>query len=200
MIWNPRWWCVMLIVSLCIGCVGQGAPIAYYTMQPGTDFVGHSVDGRSPNLIIGLGPVTLPKYLDRDALVTRVSPNRLSVNEGHRWAGSLPSEILHVLAENIEGSGQAKEVVLYPWPTRIEPDLRFLLEIQSFEGKLGGSVVLRAVWSMAPSSSDQPALRRVTSIEEQTGGDGVEAMVAAMGRALAQLSREMSASISKANP
>lgn len=200
MIRNHRWWCVLWIVFLGWGCAGTGAPISYYTLQTSPDLIGQGPEERAPNLIVGLGPVTLPKYLDRDAVVTRVSPNRLSVSEDHRWAGSLHAEVLNVLAVNLESLGKTKEVVLFPWSTKIEPDLKFRVEIQSFEGSLGGVVTLRAIWSLMPSSSDQPAVRRVAVIEEQTQGDDVEAMAAAMGRALAKLSREMSAAISKASP
>lgn len=191
---------VPLLLILCWGCAGSGATTAYYTLQPGSSHMAETEARRAGNLVIGIGPVTLPEYLDRDNIVTRVSPNRLRVNDGHRWAGSLQSEISRVLAAHLEAGSRVKEVVIFPWHTRIEPDLRYRLEIHSFEGQPGEKVTLRTAWSLAPASSDQPAVRRVSLIQEEIRGGGIEEMVAAMGRALEELGREMSGAVSKAIP
>ena len=183
MMWRKRCWPLWLIALLCWGCVGAGAPVAYYTLQqaPGEDIRGKAP--QSANLIIGMGPVEVPRHLDRDAIVTRISSNRLKVNGRHRWAGSLQTDIVRVLAAHFEGLAEVKEVAAFPWSTKIEPDLRFRVEILAFEGRPGQEVTLKAAWSMAPGSSDQPAVRRVSLIREKISGASIEAMVAAMGSA-----------------
>jgi uncharacterized protein len=52
-------------------------------------------------LAIGVGPVTLPKYLDRPQIVTFTSPYALNVAEFDRWAEPLESTFVRVLAENL---------------------------------------------------------------------------------------------------
>ncbi len=190
--------CLWLIAVLCCGCFGSIPSTAYYTLQP--EPVVAAKNSQTANLTIGIGPVTLPRHLDRAAIVTRISPNRLRVNENQRWAGSLHSDILRVLSAHMENLPQVKEVVVFPWATSIEPDLRFRVEILAFEGRPGQAVTLQAAWTMAPGSSDQPAVRRASLIEEKTQGDSMEEMVAAMGRALNQLGREMGEAIAKARP
>jgi uncharacterized protein len=200
MICKPRRWWLWSIAVLCMGCFGSVPSSAYYTLQPAPEAVVPGTPPQAANLIIGIGPLTLPRHLDRAAIVTRTSPNRLKVNERHRWAGSLHTDILRVLSGHMENLAQVKEVVVFPWATRIEPDLRFRVEIQAFEGRPGKEVILKAAWSMAPGSSDQSAVRRVSLIQEKTRGDSIEEMVAAMGRALDQLGREMEEAIAKARP
>jgi len=200
MMWRQHRWLLCLIAMLCWACAGSGAPTAYYTLQeaPPTDVRGK--DPQIANLIIGLGPVTLPRHLERDAIVTRLSPNQLKVNGRHRWAGSLHTDVVRVLAAHLEDLPQVKDVDVFPWPTRVEPDLRFRMEILAFEGRPGNQVTLKAAWSMAPSSSDQPAVRRTSLIREEIQGTSIESMVAAMGSALTELSNEMANAIRKAYP
>jgi uncharacterized lipoprotein YmbA len=142
--------------------------------------------------------VVLPQYLDRSVIVTRVSPNRLTLNDGHRWAGSLHSEIMRVLVDNLGSRLHAKEVVLFPWNALIEPDSRFRVEIRSFEGRPGESVTLKAAWSLTFANSDQPVVRRVSVVQEKVNGYDFEDLAAAMGRALAGLSDEMAGAVPKA--
>jgi uncharacterized lipoprotein YmbA len=200
MMCKPHRWCLWLIAVLCCGCFGSIPSTAYYTLQAAPEPVAAAKNPQTANLTIGIGPVTLPRHLDRDAIVTRISPNRLRVNENSRWAGSLHSDILRVLSAHMENLPQVKEVVVFPWATSIEPDLRFRVEILAFEGRPGQTVTLQAAWTMAPGSSDQPAVRRVALIEEKTQGDSMEEMVAAMARALNQLGRQMGEAITKARP
>ena len=44
-------------------------------------------------LAIGIGPVTLPFYLDRPQIVRRTSPNRLEIAEFDRWAEPLSNTV-----------------------------------------------------------------------------------------------------------
>jgi len=53
------------------------------------------------NAAVGIGPIKLADYLDQSKLVTRTGDNRMIVAEYDQWAGSLKSNLTHVLAENI---------------------------------------------------------------------------------------------------
>jgi uncharacterized lipoprotein YmbA len=193
-------WITLLMDALCVGCYSGGANYLYYTLPSVQDPTIQAEDEKTGRLVIGLGPVALPRYLDRVAIVTRVTGTRLAVNDGHRWAGSLHSDIVRVLAANLERHRQVKEVVVFPWTTRIEPDLRFRVEIKAFEGGPGDNVTLKAAWSLTPAQPNQVAVRRISSIQEKTNGNGIEGLVTAMGSALSGLSREMSGAFDKAAP
>ncbi len=198
--WRQRRWLFWLIVLLCCACTASGGPTAYYTLQAAPEGDVRGKDPQTANLVIGLGPVKMPRHLDRDAIVTRITPNQLKVNERHRWAGSLHTDIVRVLAANLEDLAQVREVVVFPWPTHVEPDLRFRMEILAFEGRPGKDVTLKAAWSLAQGASNQPAVRRSTLIRREIQRASIEPMVAAMGSALTELSNEMADAIGKAYP
>ena len=46
---------------------------------------------------VGVGPIRLPSYLDRDQMVTRVTQNRFAVAENDRWAEPLEDNFALVL-------------------------------------------------------------------------------------------------------
>lgn len=186
-----------LLVILCMGCASGGAPPVYYGLQAEPTTNAPTVDRP---LTIGVGPVQLPDYLDRSAIVTRLSPNRLQINQGHRWAGSLQSEILRVLAANLRAATAARQVAVFPWRTDFEPDLRFRISIEVFEGQPAQQVHLKATWTMTGGPSGVTDVLQNSDVFETIHGRGIEAITQAMGRALAVMSREMAAAVVSTDP
>ncbi len=197
---KPFWWIILLTLFVGAGCFSAGKPLAYYTLNPLKQRDEPPAPGIAGQWVIGVGPLELPEYLDRLDLVTRISPNRIMVNANHRWAAPLRSEVLRVLVHDLALQTRARQVLSYPWDSRFEPDLRISLQIQAFEGIRGGKVRLRAAWSLTPAQADQPALQRVSDIEQSTAGGSFEDLVAAMGKVLGRLSMEIAAGVAKAGP
>ncbi len=191
---------VPAVLACCCGCFGKAVTSSYYTLNPVAQKIDSIGTRAAAQLVIGLGPLTLPDYLDRPVIVTRIGPNRVAINEGHRWAGTLQSEILRVMALNLETLTGARQVVVFPWGVEIEPDLRFRIDIQTFEGRRGGKVRLKAAWSLSPNQWDQPAVQRVSLIERDVRGDNFDSVAAAMGETLAAFCREMADAVTKAVP
>lgn len=182
---------VMSLIAAAIlvaGCAGGGTPVVYYTLQSST--LAPAMEA-SKTVEIGVGPVMLPDYLDRKALVTRISPNQLNIHQGHHWAGSLRDEILRVVSANLKSACPGVTVLSHPWSGSDPPALRFRLSILSFEGQPGDEVDLTVAWYAECKSTDQAPLRRETHVRHSVTGDDLEAYAAAMGQALADLAREM---------
>ena len=65
--------------------------------------------------IIGLGPVTLPRYLDQDQMVTRVKSQEVHLAEYHRWAEPLDDNVERVLNDDLTTLLPNYEVHKHPW-------------------------------------------------------------------------------------
>jgi uncharacterized lipoprotein YmbA len=189
-----------MIVFFCLGCYGGGAQYAFYKLPSVTEAATPGETKETGRWIVGLGPLEIPDYLNRAAIVTRVSDTRLAVNDGHRWAGSLQDDILRVLASHLDQHHKVKEVVVFPWPPKMEPDVQFKVEIKAFEGGLGQQVTLKAVWSATTFKPNQPAVRRVCLVHEKISGNGIEDLVAAMGSALSGLGQDMADAVDRKAP
>lgn len=200
-----RFKCICLLsvawtLMVCLGCFNQVPSTAYYTLNPMVEKNGAGPVANLGQRVIGVGPLTLPDYLDRPSIVTRISPNQVAVNEGYRWAGTLQSEILRVITANLETLTNAKQVVAFPWGIAFEPDIRIRINIQAFEGNRDGKAQLKAAWTLTPGQGKQPAIQRVSQIETKVLGENFDNLAQAMGKLLADLSRQMAEAISKDLP
>jgi hypothetical protein len=142
-------------------------------------------------LSVGVGPVEIPEILDRPQIVTRSGPNKLQVDEFHRWAGRLDENFARVLAENISLLLGTDQVVVYPWQADFKPRYRIALEVRYFEGQWGEDVLLEVFWTLASRESQETLTARKSVIKEPLSATTFEELVAAQSRAIAQLSREI---------
>jgi uncharacterized protein len=146
------------------------------------------------DLTLGVGPVTVPPYLDRPQLVTRTSRAKLVLADLDQWAGPLADTIARVLAENLALLIPTERVVLYPWSRTLDPDYQVTVDVLQFDRGPGGEVVLAARWSILDRDGKERVLR-TARLSQTAGGTDYEAAVTAMGRTLEALARDMAATL-----
>ena len=189
---------VLFMAVLMAGCGSSPTPVEFYTLNSlnGIPQQANPADA-AQNIAIGIGPVKIPKILDRPQIVTRTGPNTIKVDEFHRWAGPLGTEIAQVLAENISLLLATDQVAVYPWDVDFKPDYRIALDIRYFEGQLGENVFLDVVWRVSGRESQKILATIASVINEPLSVPDYETLVAAKSQALAQLSREIAQEIRK---
>ena len=91
---------LVLIAMPCLilsGCIHkERKPISFYRLTAYIDINAKKpVLGleRSKNVMIGLGPIHIPEYLDRPQMVIAVTDHQYRLSEDHRWAESLDQNI-----------------------------------------------------------------------------------------------------------
>lgn len=186
----------LFIVILVAGCGGKSIPVEFYTLNSLRDTMqtANPADA-AQNIAIGIGPVEIPKILDRPQIVTRTGLNTLKVDEFHRWAGPLQERIARVMAENISLLLATDEVFVYPWESGFKPLYRIALDIRYFEGQLGKNVVLEVVWQVFEGDNQKIQVVKTSVIKETLSAADYEALVAAESQTIAQLSREIAQEI-----
>jgi uncharacterized lipoprotein YmbA len=174
-----------------LGCTSS-PPTRFYTLsslqEGGKDL---KESGSGQDLVIGVGPIQFPEYLDRQEIVTRSSSNKITLSDFDLWAGSLAEDFNRVLVENLSVLLSTESVILYP---RLRPGLaryQILVHVLRFDGSPGGDVSLIARWAILEGKERKVASMRKSTIIEPSGGKDYEAMVAANSRALEKLSREI---------
>jgi uncharacterized lipoprotein YmbA len=146
--------------------------------------------------VIGVGPITLPKYLDRPQLVTRTGGNQLALAEFDRWAEPLQDNVSRVLAENLARLIPTDQVLRHAWPRGTTLDYQVTLEVLYFDGWLGGESRLLARWSIL-DDAEAPLMSQRAFLHTPSGGSEAEALVAAMSRLLEWLSRDLAYAIQR---
>ena len=143
------------------------------------------------DLAFAVGPVDLPRYLDRPQIVTRSGDSRLVLEEFHRWGGSLDEEITRVLAGRIGSRLQTRRVYSYPSRLAADLDYRVALELRTFDGVLGGELRLNVAWSLIADRNGEVVTTRQSDYRVVAADAGYEAYVAAMSELLAELGDDL---------
>jgi uncharacterized lipoprotein YmbA len=152
------------------------------------------------DLRLGIGRILLPEFLNRPQIVTRPSANKVRMADFSQWAEPLEKGIPRVLSENLARLTGSDRVSLYPWPTQIEVDLMVEIAIIRFEGDADGEVSLVARWRLVRANGSEASPLQGSSYAESAADRSIEALVAAMSRTLASLSRDIASAIATASP
>jgi uncharacterized lipoprotein YmbA len=188
---------VLLSMLLVSGCATTSRPADFYTLSPAAvASAPESVSATCRDVVIGIGPVVWPRYLDRPQIVTRLSPNRVSFDEFHRWAGSLDEEFQRILIDNLSMQLQTDYVIAYPGKLGYKPRYRVQIQINQFDGRLGEAVALKATWSIVNQPGEKDPVLHESSIRQPTVGESYEDMVASASEAVAELGRQIAAGLS----
>jgi uncharacterized lipoprotein YmbA len=182
-----------LVAAVLVGCGSSPEP-RFYTLSAGGIPASDRNEKAVAEYSVAVGPVTLPETVDRPQLVVRVGANQVALLDQHRWAEPLRSGIPRVIAENLSHLLGSQRVVTFSQNAIRDAEYRVLLDIQRFDSMVGQTVIIDALWTVRRASGGEPTTGR-SVVREPVSGDGYDALVAAHGRALATLSRDVAESI-----
>jgi uncharacterized protein len=185
-----------MAIFILTGCRSATSPIEFYALTP---LIGapeaDKAAGLGDGVAVGVGPLQMPKIIDRPQIVSRTGLNRINVDEFHRWAGSIYEDFLTVLAQNLSSLLQSNLVAAYPWEEYFDPDYRVYMEVNQFDGRLGEYALLNVTWTITGRQPGDLLRVRNSVIKEAVQSADYEDFVAAESRILATLSREMAREI-----
>ena len=179
-----------------VGC-SNTPPTRFYVLSAIDD---QAAVAPGKGIAIGIGPVTLPQYLNRPQIVTRIASNQMAFAEFDQWGGDLNDNVTRVLAANLSSLLKTDRVSLYPWKDEAPIEEQVTIDVVNFEQDVDGSSLLTAYWSIVdPRKSEVKLMRRSTYRDaggttlSATGSAGAsqkessrfyDAIVAAMSRNL----------------
>jgi hypothetical protein len=143
---------------------------------------------------VAVGPVSVPAAVDRPQIVVRIAPNRVAIDEFHRWVSPLPDAIARVVAENLAAMLGTPHVTEFSRPTAAGARYRVLIDVLRFESAPGDAATLDAVWTVR-SAKDGATHSGRTTVSETVSGREYSALAAAHSRALGRLSAELAGAI-----
>jgi uncharacterized lipoprotein YmbA len=176
-----------------VGCAHTPTP--HYYVLAGAK--GAGTDNVSDGPAIGLGPITLPDYLDRPQIVTRANDSRLVLSNEHRWAEPLAASLGRALLAELEHAAPGHNIALHPWRASLAITRQVRVDITRFDRDAGGSFHLGAHWSVSTPGSDQATPTRRSDIEVPVNGkdDDYDALLSAANAAVAQLASSIASQL-----
>ena len=180
-----------LFAVLAAGCLGSSPDPHFYTLSAASGAASGEPLASRPELGLVVGPLDFPRYLDRPEIVTRDGSHRLVLADAHRWGGSLRSDILRVVADDLGRLLGTSRVAIYPSEPRFPAAFRVLLDLREFEGVPSQSVVLRVRWTIAGSADGRALAVEESRIEQPVVSASINDLVAAESAALGTLNRQI---------
>lgn len=171
-------------------------PTDFYVLTSLADADPHAVEASTRSesgLLLGVGPVELPSYLDQPAIVTRASANTLTMADFDHWAEPLSDGFTRVLAENLAQLSPAARIAIFPWKRVDSIDVQVIVRVVRFE-VAAGEARLAAEWRLVSGEEGEVFSRR-SSFTETLPDESFAGKVSAMSGAVIQLSQEIAAAI-----
>ena len=187
-----------LLLTALAGCA-PGQPTRYYTLSTVAEPAAAPRPGQ--RLVIGLGPLTLPPYLDRPDIVTRAGANQMRLGDFSQWAEPLEPLLTRIMAEDLYALLGAEDVI--PIPQRGDLPLDRVVEVHltRFDANEAGEVQLDARWRVYQGDGDTLLASGRSQVAEQGAAvPDYDAIVAAMSRAVGRLSAEIAAAVAAEPP
>ncbi|MCX5817289.1 MAG: PqiC family protein [Proteobacteria bacterium] len=187
---------IIIMISLLLGCSSTSPPPKFYTLSslvsPKT---AEFFPSRSDTLVIGIGPVEIPDYLDKPQIVTRTATNELLISEFNLWGGSLKMDVTRVLIENISSFLGSEPVTIVTWRAHVSGSYRIPIYLFRLDATPDGTILLRAKWGIVAKDGITVESIRESSITKPVKGKEYNDTVNAMSDVLADLSKEIASAI-----
>jgi len=149
--------CFAFGLSGCISIPNSPTP-RFYALTPigenkvGADLVSARIPGaigdRLKGMIIGIGPVKIPEYLDRPQIVTQDKEKMLHLAQFDRWGESLDLGLARLIRENLTAILPGTKLTLYPWNPLITVKYQVLVEVIQLDSQLDRDMFFVVQWTV----------------------------------------------------
>jgi uncharacterized lipoprotein YmbA len=165
----------------------------FYLLTPTADTAAPatgSTQSTNGNFTIGLGPINLPKYLDRPEIVTRAAANRLELSKEDRWGESIQNGFTRAMERDLAAQAGAA-IVVFPWYSTVHIDMQVQIDIYRFETDAQGTATLSGKWTILDSTGKNILYTVESNLTQPSKpGDHTEA-AAALSRTIGDLSAQV---------
>ena len=181
-----------LVLIVLAGC-GTSQPANFYTLDDaGFEFLS---DGETA-VVLGIGPIRVPEYLERSQIVTRGPGAELLVDEFNRWAEPIGRAHHRIISQNVDSLLDGVVVVGFPYGPVMTYDAKLVGRIGRFDMDTSGTTRLAVFWAIATVDGDVLVEPRRSEYTE-TGGEPTDpnSIASAMSNCLTQFSRDIAAAV-----
>jgi len=147
------------LAVLMAGC-GSSPPNHFYRLTAAGASIGTE---QQPSL--GIGPIEIPEFLNRNAIVYSGGGNRLEVIGNERWAEPLGEGVQRVLGLNLAGLLDSENLSYFPWDARREPEYDIRVSVLDLDAE-DGRATLVADWLLYRPGDGATIAKRISSFSK----------------------------------
>lgn len=185
-----KWFISLSTGTLLSACLST-PPTQFYVLEPLSQ-PPSSLTTAEKKRQIGIGPVSIPKLLERKQIVTRLPDNSVTIAEFHQWASPLKDNIAQVLTHNLATLQTGDLIRVYPWSAYGTVDYRIIIDIIRFDARPKQSANIEASWSIMNEKKHTLLNNGRTKIERPLNDSSYPSTVKALNQILSEFSQELS--------
>ncbi len=183
--------CLILLLS---GCIGATPPSKFYLLETISES-GDKAPAVAQKTLVALGPVRIPRYVDRPQIVSASARNAYQLSELNRWAEALDDNISRVLAQNLSLLAPVETVLVNSSNRAKLAPIRVSVNVLEFHVNPEGQAGLTAQWQIL--QGENIVQNRQASYRSPASTTDYAVMVAALNDCLDRMSTDLAASLVK---
>lgn len=188
---------VLLAVAGCSLLAPRPDPSRFYLL---TSVAAEDPPRSGKAIVLGVGPIQLPEYLDRPEVVIRTGPNEIKLSPTDRWAEPVKSGFRRVFADNLGRLLKTERILPFPWYANARVDYQVHASVQRFDADTSGTATLVVRWGIKTGRGEELLSIRETRYESAGTGPDPAADAGALSETLAAFSRDVAAAVARAEP
>jgi uncharacterized lipoprotein YmbA len=176
-------------LSILAACSSPQEQVRYYMLSA----TAHQAQAQLGSaVVLGVGPVSVPRHLDRPEITQRTSAHRLSLRPLDHWAEPLSDTIPRVMSQNLEIALGLTRVESFPYTRSAGVTHQLTMELLAFDQAADGEVHMDVRWRLLNAEDDTLLAGRTTRLRVTPTNNSVDAIVEALSASLTALSDEVS--------
>jgi len=190
---------LFLLLSLA-GCISvSSSPSSRFYALESAKEPGAALAGANSlsNVVIGIGPVTLPEYLNRPQIVTKNKNNTVEFAQFDRWTDTLDQEIIRVMAKNFSLFLPQANTQIYPWNSIIPVKYQVIMEVIQLDCKLDGDADMLVQWSVIGAQEKKMLLTKRSEYRQSLETHDYPGLVQALSLISESLGREIAQALTQ---
>jgi len=148
------------------------------------------------DIIIGIGPVKIPDYLDRPQMVTRNKNNTLSFAQFDRWGESLDFGLERLVNKNLSLMFPGVPFEMFPWNLILTVKYQVIMDVVQLDSRLDQDLNLVVQWSIIDLEEKKMVFTKRSELRQPVTPHSYAGYVDALSVASASLSTEIAQALS----
>jgi uncharacterized lipoprotein YmbA len=145
----------------------------------------------TPGVIIGVGPVKIPKYLDRPQMVTKDKKGILKFDEFDRWGESLDLGLARLVREDLTVMLPKAKLTLYPWDLGVAVKYQVTLEVVQLDCELDKDIHFVVQWMIIDAQNSKTLIIKRSEFRQPILLQNYSGLAKTLSTACASLSNEI---------
>ena len=186
--------CLALVLSGCMSVPNSPTPRFYMLQAVYKNQVSKKTNIAS-DVVIGVGPVKIPKYQDRPQIVTQDKEKMLKFAQFDRWGEPLDLGITRLIGENLAVMLPEAKFTLYPWNSAVPVKYQVVVEITQLDSNLDKDMFVVAQWLVIDVQNAKTLIIKRSEFRQSIVPQNYSGLVKTLSMACTSLSSEIADAI-----